>query len=88
MLRILLHVYVKYGWWIVFISYLKKSSLITYSLVLLTSFLSIFNKFGREKKPLQREDSQMKKEDIKDKTTYFYKTINGVVVSILKSFSF
>jgi hypothetical protein len=58
--------------------------------VLLTSFLSIFNKFGRKKKPLQRENSQMKEEDIKNNTTYFdskiYKTINGVIVSILSPF--
>jgi hypothetical protein len=47
--------------------------------------LSIFNKFGRKKKSLQREDSQMK-EDIKNNTTYFYKIINGVVVSILNPF--
>jgi hypothetical protein len=39
-----------------------------------------------EKEPLQREDSQMKEEDIKNNTTYFYKTINGVVVSILNPF--
>jgi uncharacterized protein YpmS len=70
----------------VFISYLKKSSFIIYSLVLLTSFLSILNKFGRKKKPLQREDSQMKEEDIKNNTTYFYKTINVVVVSTLNPF--
>jgi hypothetical protein len=56
--------------------------------VLLRSFLSIFNKFGRKKKPLQREDSQMKEEDIKNNTTYFYKTINGVVVSILNPFHY
>jgi hypothetical protein len=48
--------------------------------------LSIFNKFERKKKPLQREDSQMKEEDIKNNTTYFYETINGVVVSILNPF--
>jgi uncharacterized protein YpmS len=72
----------------VFISYIKKSSFIIYSLVLLTSFLSIFNKFGRKKKPLQREDSQMKEEDIKNNTTYFYKTINDVVVSILNPFHY
>jgi hypothetical protein len=69
---------------------LKKSSFILYSLVLLTSFLSIFNNFERKKKQLQREDSQMKEEDIKNNTTYLdskiYKTINGVVVSILNPF--
>jgi alpha-acetolactate decarboxylase len=54
--------------------------------VLLTSFLSIFNKFERKKKPLQREDSQMKEENIKNNTTYFYETTNGVVVSILNPF--
>jgi hypothetical protein len=89
-LRILLHVCVTYEWWIVYISYLKRSSFIIYSLVLLTSFLSIFNKFERKKKQLQREDSQMKEEDIKNNTTYLdskiYKTINGVVVSILNHF--
>jgi hypothetical protein len=89
-LRILLHVCVTYEWWIVYISYLKRSSFIIYSLVLLTSFLSIFNKFERKKKQLQREDSQMKEEDIKNNTTYLdskiYKTINGVVVSILNPF--
>jgi hypothetical protein len=46
----------------------KKSSFIIYSLVLLTSLLSIFNKFGRKKRQLQREDTQMKRENIK-KTT-------------------
>jgi hypothetical protein len=69
---------------------LKKSSFIIYSLVLLTSLLSIFNKFGRKKRQLQREDSQMKEEDIKNNNTYLdskiFKTINGVVVSILKLF--
>jgi hypothetical protein len=47
-------------------------------------FLSIFNKFERKKKQLQREDSQIKEEDIKNNNTYLdnkiYKTINGVVV--------
>jgi hypothetical protein len=37
--------------------------------VLLTSLLSIFNKFGRKKRQLQREDTQMKKEDIKSNNT-------------------
>jgi hypothetical protein len=68
----------------------KKSSFIIYSLVLLTSFLSIFNKFGRKKKQLQREDTQMKKEDIKSNNTYLdneiFKTFKGVVVSILNLF--
>jgi hypothetical protein len=41
----------------------KKSSFIIYSLALLTSLLSIFNKFGRKKRQLQREDTQMKKEE-------------------------
>jgi hypothetical protein len=49
--------------------------------------LSIFNKFGRKKRQLQREDTQMKEEDIKTTNTYLdskiFKTINGVVVSIL-----
>jgi hypothetical protein len=45
--------------------FLKKSSFIIYSLVLLTSLLSIFNKFGRKKRQLQRENTQMKEEDIK-----------------------
>jgi hypothetical protein len=61
-----------------------------YSLVLLTSLLSIFNKFGRKKRQLQREDTQMKKEDIKSNNTCLdnkiFKTINGVVVSILNLF--
>jgi len=90
MLRILLHVCVTYEWWTVYIFYLKRSSFIIYSLVLLTSFLSIFNKFERKRKQLQREDSQMKEEDIKNNNTYLdnkvYKTINGVVVSILNTF--
>jgi len=89
MLRILLHVCVTYEWWTVYIFYLKKSSFIIYSLVLLTSFLSIFNKFEKNRKQLQREDSQMKEEDIKNNNTYLdnkvYKTINGVVVSILNT---
>jgi hypothetical protein len=38
--------------------------------VLLTSFLSIFNKFGRKKKQLQREDTHMKEKDIKCNNTY------------------
>jgi hypothetical protein len=57
--------------------------------VLLTSFLSIFNKFGKKKRQLQREDTQMKEEDIKNNTyldSKIFKTINGVVVSILKLF--
>jgi hypothetical protein len=58
--------------------------------VLLTSLLSIFNKFGRKKSQLQREDTQLKKEDIKSNNTYLdneiFKTINGVVVSILNLF--
>jgi hypothetical protein len=90
MLRILLHVCVTCGWWIVYISYLKKPSFIIYSLVLLTSFLSIFNKFGRKKRQLQREDTQMKEKDIKNNNTYLdskiFKIINGVVVSILNLF--
>jgi hypothetical protein len=52
--------------------------------------LSIFNKFERKRKQLQREDSQMKEEDIKNNNTYLdnkvYKTIKGVVVSILNTF--
>jgi hypothetical protein len=39
---------------------------------------------------MQREDTQMKKEDIKNNNTYLdnkiLKTINGVVVSILNLF--
>jgi hypothetical protein len=58
--------------------------------VLVTSFLSIFNKFGKKKRQLQREDNQMKEEDIKNNNTYLdskiFKTINGVVVSILNLF--
>jgi hypothetical protein len=58
--------------------------------VLLTSLLSIFNKFGRKKSQLQREDTQIKKEDINSNNTYLdneiFKTINGVVVSILNLF--
>jgi hypothetical protein len=57
--------------------------------VLLTSFLSIFNKFGKKKRQLQREDTQMKEEDIKNNTyldSKIFKTINGVVVSILNLF--
>jgi hypothetical protein len=60
--------------------------------MLLTSLLSIFNKFGREKSQLLREDTQMKKEDIKSNTTYLdneiFKTFNGVVVSILNLFHY
>jgi predicted histidine transporter YuiF (NhaC family) len=67
--------------------FLKKSSFIIYSLVLLTYLLSIFNEFGRKKRQLQREDTQMKEEDIKNNNTYLdnkiFKTIIGVVVSIL-----
>jgi hypothetical protein len=62
----------------------KKSSFTIYSLVLLTSFLSIFNKFGRKKKQLQREDTHKKEKDIKCNNTYL--DINGVVVSILNLF--
>jgi hypothetical protein len=71
---------------------LKKSSFIFYSLVLSTSLLSIFNKFGKKKNQLQREDTQMKKGDIKSNDTYLdneiFKTINGVVVSILNLFHY
>jgi hypothetical protein len=70
----------------------KKSSFIIYSLVLLTSFLSIFNKFGRKKKQLQRENTHMKEKDIKCNNTYLdnkiFKSINGVVVSILNLFHY
>jgi hypothetical protein len=73
-----------------FISYLKKSSFIICSLVLLTSFLSIFNKFERKKKQLQREDAHMKEKDVKNNNTHLdnkiLKTINGVVVSVLNPF--
>jgi hypothetical protein len=52
--------------------------------------LSIFNEFGRKKRQPQREDTQMKEEDIKNNNTYLdnkvFKTINGVVVSILNPF--
>jgi hypothetical protein len=48
--------------------------------------LSIFNKFERKKKQLQREETHMKEKDIKNNTTYFYKTINVVVVSTLNHF--
>jgi hypothetical protein len=92
MLRILHHVCVTCGWWIVYISHIKKSSFIIYSLVLLTSFLSIFNKFGRKKRKLLREDTQMKEEDIKNNNTYLdskiFKKINGVGVSILNHFHY
>jgi hypothetical protein len=58
--------------------------------VLLTSFLSIFNKFERKEKQLQREDTHMKEKDIKNNNTHsnskIFKTINGVVVSILNPF--
>jgi hypothetical protein len=47
----------------------KKSFFIIYSLMLLTFLLSIFNKFGRKKRQLQREDTQMKEEDIKSNNT-------------------
>jgi hypothetical protein len=90
MVRILLHVCVTYEWWIVYISYLKKSSFIIYYLVLLTSFLSMFNKFERKKKQLPREDTHMKEKDIKTNNIHLdnkiLKTINGVVVSILNLF--
>jgi hypothetical protein len=70
--------------------FLKKSSFIIYFLVRLTSLLSIFNKFGRKKRQLQREDTQTKEEDIKNNNTYLdskiFNTINGVVVSILNLF--
>jgi hypothetical protein len=66
------------------------SSFIICSPVLLTSFLSIFNKFERKKKQLQREDTHMKEKDIKNNNTHsdsmIFKTINGVVVSILNLF--
>jgi hypothetical protein len=72
--------------------FLTKSSFIKYSLVLLTSFLSIFNKFERKKKQLQREDTHMKEKDIKNNNTHLdskiFKTINGVVVSILNLFHY
>jgi hypothetical protein len=67
-IRILLHICVTYGWWIVYISYLKKSSFIIYSLVLLISFLSIFNKFEKKKRQLQREDTQMKRKTTRTTT--------------------
>jgi hypothetical protein len=54
--------------------------------------LSISNKFGRKKRQLQREDTQMKDEDIKNNNTYWdskiFKTIFGVVVSILNLFHY
>jgi hypothetical protein len=42
-LRILLHVCVTYGWWFVCISYLKKSSFVIYSLVMLISLFQVFS---------------------------------------------
>jgi hypothetical protein len=51
----------------------KKSSFIIYFSVLLISFLSIFNKFEKKKRQLQREDTQ--KEDIKHNNTYLVSKI-------------
>jgi hypothetical protein len=42
-LRILLHVCMTCGWWFVYISYLKKSSFIIYSIVLLISLFRVFS---------------------------------------------
>ena len=58
--------------------------------MLLTSLLSIFNKFERKRKQLQREDTHMKEKDIKNNNIHLdnkiLKTINGVIVSILNLF--
>jgi hypothetical protein len=58
--------------------------------VLLTSLLSIFNKFEKKKRSTIKEDAQMKNEDIKNNNTYLdneiFEIINGVVVSILNLF--
>jgi hypothetical protein len=88
MLRSLLHVYVTCGWWIVYIKYLRKSFFIIYSLVLLTSLLSIFNKFGKKKRDnCKGRTLKWKRKNIKDNNTYLdnkvFTTINGVVVSTL-----
>jgi hypothetical protein len=68
----------------------KEVIFIIYSLELLTSFLSIFKKFERKKKQLQREDTHMKEKDIKNNNIHLdnkiLKTINGVVVSNLNLF--
>jgi hypothetical protein len=92
-LRILLHVCVTCGWWFVCISYLKKSSFIICSLVLLISRFRVFSISLKGKRDNYKGRTlKWEKEDIKNNNTYLdrkiFKLINGVVVSILNLFHF
>jgi hypothetical protein len=91
-IRILLHICVTYGWWIVYISYLKKSSFVIYSFVLLISLFQVFSmsvkrKRGNSKRRTLKWKGRCQKQqhllDIK-----IIKLINGVAVSILNLFHF
>jgi hypothetical protein len=91
-LRIILHVCVTCGWWFVCISYLKKSSFVIYSLVLLISLFRVFSISLKEKRDNYKGRTLKWKEDVKNNNTYLdskiFKLINGVVVSILNLFHF
>jgi hypothetical protein len=92
-LRILLHVCVTCGWWFVCISYIKKSSFIIYSLVLLISLFWVFSISLKGKGDNYKGRTlKWKKEDVKNNNTYLdskiFKLINGMVVSILNLFHF
>jgi hypothetical protein len=53
--------------WMMNCSYFLSKEIIIHHLLpcAINIFLSIFNKFGRKKKQLQREDTNMKEKDIK-----------------------
>jgi hypothetical protein len=91
-IKVLLHVCVTYGWWFVCISYLKKSSFIIYSLVLLISLFQVFYKVWKEKETTIKGGHSNEKEDVKNNNTHLdskiFKSISGVVVSILNLFHF
>jgi hypothetical protein len=89
-LRILLHACVTYGWWLVCISYLNKSSFIIYSLVLLISLFRVFWISLKGKETIIKGGHSNEKENLKNNNTNLdskiFKLINGVVVSILNLF--
>ena len=87
----LLHVCVTCEWRIVYISYLKKSSFIIYSLVLLISFLSIFSISLKRKRDNYKGRTLKWKRKTSRTTTPTWtvrSSIKGMVVSILNLFHY
>jgi hypothetical protein len=76
----------------VYIPYLKEIILHHILPCAINISLEYFSINLEEKNQLQREDTQMKEEDIKNNNTYLdnkvFKAINGVVVSILNHFHY